>query len=76
MMDAKQKLVRQLEDIGRIRLSPNFFSRDFLHSEIAAVYGIINLPDDGELSVGVKVRYSHVTSPLARMAKGNVPLGN
>jgi hypothetical protein len=51
MMDAKQKLVRQLEDIGRIRLSPNFFLRDFLYSEIAAVYGIINVPDDVELAV-------------------------
>lgn len=50
-MDDKQKLVRQLEDIGRIRLSPNFFLRDFLHSEIAAVYGIVNVPDDLDLAV-------------------------
>jgi hypothetical protein len=28
------------------------------------------------MSVGVKVRYSHVTSPLAGTANGNVPHGN
>src|SRR5688572_13946403 len=50
-MNEKQKFVRQLEDIGRIRLSQNFFLRDFLHSEIAAVYGIINVPDDLDLAV-------------------------
>ena len=32
--------------IGRWRLSDSFFMRDFLHSEIAAAYGLVNLPDD------------------------------
>ena len=27
--------VRSLEELGRVRLSPSFFMRDFLHSEIA-----------------------------------------
>ncbi len=51
MMNDKHKLVRQLEEIGRIRLSPNFFFRDFLHSEIATVYGLINVPDDVEQAI-------------------------
>jgi hypothetical protein len=38
--------VRTAEDFGRTRLSPNFFMRDFLHSEIAAIKGFENLPDD------------------------------
>lgn len=50
-MDEKRALVRRLEELGRIRLSENFFFRDFLHSEIASVYGIVNLPDDIDLAV-------------------------
>lgn len=45
------ELFQTLEKIGRIRLSPNFFLRDFLHSEIAASYGIGNVPDDVDLAV-------------------------
>lgn len=50
-MDDRRKTVRRLEDIGRIRLSQNFFLRDFLHSEIAAIYGIVNMPNDVALAV-------------------------
>ena len=35
-----------LDRIGRIRLSDNFFLRDFLYSEIAVRYGLANVPDD------------------------------
>lgn len=35
----------KLEDFGRIRLSQNFFMRDFLYSEIAAWHGLRNVPD-------------------------------
>ena len=34
-----------------MRLSPSFFMRDFLHSEIGDVHGISNLPDDPELAI-------------------------
>lgn len=50
-MNQSRRLVRDLEEIGRIRLSENFFLRDFLHSEIAAVYRIVNVPDDLDLAV-------------------------
>ncbi|CAD7044119.1 hypothetical protein RHAB21_03402 [Pseudorhizobium halotolerans] len=43
--------MRGLEDLGRVRLSKNFFFRDFLFSEIAAVHGIANVPDDPELAI-------------------------
>jgi len=43
--------LKKLEDLGRTRLSPNFFLRDFLHSEIAEVEGIANVPVDPELAV-------------------------
>lgn len=47
----EQSSVSRLEAIGRIRLSPHFFLRDFLHSEIAQVYGLLNVPDDVDLAV-------------------------
>ena len=42
-----------LEKLGRVRLSPNFFMRDFLYSEIANFYGVPNLPDDPDLAIEV-----------------------
>ena len=43
--------VNSLEQLGRTRLSPNFFLRDFLHSEIAQVEGITNVPVDPDLLI-------------------------
>lgn len=43
--------MRGLEDLGRIRLSPSFFMRDFLYSEIAGFYGVPNIPADPDLAV-------------------------
>jgi hypothetical protein len=43
--------VRSAEALGRVRLSRSFFMRDFLHSEIANVRGISNLPDDPDLAI-------------------------
>jgi len=43
--------MRGLEDMGRARLSENFFLRDFLHSEIADFYGMPNIPDDPALAI-------------------------
>lgn len=44
-------LYRQLEDLGRVRLSENFYMRDFLYSEIAYAEGIPNLPENPELAI-------------------------
>lgn len=43
--------MRGLEDLGRVRLSQNFYFRDFLYSEIADFYGIPNIPDNPELAI-------------------------
>jgi hypothetical protein len=43
--------MKALEDLGRARLSKNFFLRDFLHSEIADFYRIPNIPDDPDLAI-------------------------
>jgi hypothetical protein len=45
------KSVKALEELGRVRLSKNFFLRDFLYSEIAAVHGLANIPDDPDLAI-------------------------
>ena len=45
------KSVKALEDLGRVRLSANFFLRDFLYSEIAIVHGFQNIPGDPDLAI-------------------------
>lgn len=45
------KTLRALEAFGRVRLSENFFMRDFLYSEIAVINGFQNLPDDPDLAI-------------------------
>ena len=47
----RPRSVRALEALGRVRLSVNFFMRDFLHSEIANFYGVPNIPDDPDLAI-------------------------
>jgi hypothetical protein len=42
---------KALETLGRTRLSPNFFMRDFLYSEIAQYEGISNKPDDESIAI-------------------------
>ncbi len=43
--------VKSLEDLGRVRLSENFFMRDFLYSEVANLYGLSNIPGDPDLAL-------------------------
>lgn len=45
------KSVEALEDLGRVRLSRNFFMRDFLYSEISNLYGVPNVPENPDLAV-------------------------
>lgn len=40
-----------LEKLGRVRLSDNFFMRDFLFSEIAAIHGFSNAPEDPKRAI-------------------------
>ncbi len=48
--------MRGLEELGRTRLSPNFFFRDFLYSEIAGFYGLPNIPTDPDLAIAAGQR--------------------
>lgn len=45
-----------LEELGRVRLSSSFYMRDFLYSEIAALNGLRNVPDDPDLAIAAGSR--------------------
>ena len=47
----KPKSMAGLETLGRVRLSPSFFMRDMLYSEISNFYSIPNIPDDPDLAI-------------------------
>jgi len=50
-MNKKSPSVKALEELGRERLSHSFYLRDFMHSEIAAVHGLVNVPVDHALAI-------------------------
>jgi hypothetical protein len=52
----KPQTMKALEELGRIRLSKNYFMRDFLHSEISQFYSIPNIPDDPDLAIEAGTR--------------------
>ena len=52
----KPKSVQGLTDLGRVRLSKSFFMRDFLFSDIAAIHGLSNVPDDPDLAIATGTR--------------------
>jgi hypothetical protein len=47
----RPKSVKRLENLGRVQLSPSFFMRDFLYSEISQIEGIPNIPDNPDLAI-------------------------
>lgn len=57
--------MRGLEHLGRTRLSEHFFLRDFLYSEISAIHGIPNIPDDPDLAIAAgRELCRHLIEPL------------
>ena len=52
----KPTSVETLTELGRVRLSKSFFMRDMLHSEIAQIHGLSNIPDDPDLAIEVGTR--------------------
>jgi hypothetical protein len=62
----KPATVAALERLGRVRLSPSFFMRDFLYSEIANLTGIPNVPDEPDLAIAARRRLCNaLLEPLA-----------
>ncbi|MBD2059060.1 hypothetical protein H6F88_24190 [Oculatella sp. FACHB-28] len=52
----KPASVKGLEELGRVRLSPSFFMRDFLYSEIANFYRLPNIPENPDLAIAAGTR--------------------
>lgn len=52
----KPTTVDGLVKLGRRQLSQTFFMRDFLFSDIAAIHGFANIPDDPDLAIMVGER--------------------
>ncbi len=58
--------VNALEELGRVRLSPSFFMRDFLYSEVSNFYGAPNIPENPDLAVEVGKRLcTELLEPLS-----------
>lgn len=56
---------KDLEELGRVRLSKSFFMREFLYSEISQIEGISNIPDDPELAIAAgKKLCENVLEPI------------
>lgn len=61
------RTVSALNDFGRFRLSQHFYMRDFLYSDIAAVHGLLNVPDDPDLAIAAGTRLCEdLLEPLQR----------
>lgn len=52
----KPQTVAKLVELGRVQLSPSFFLRDFLYTEIGALHGFANIPDDPDLAIQAGTR--------------------
>ena len=50
-MQTKTPTVDELDSLGRERLSKNFYMREFLHSEVAARFNVVNYPDEPEAAL-------------------------
>ena len=61
----KDWTLKKLEAFGREQLSPNFFMRQMLHSEIAQINGMLNAPNDPELALSSGKEFcNHILEPI------------
>lgn len=66
--------MKALEDLGRVRLSENFYMRDFLYSEISSFYGIPNIPHHPDLAIEAGTRLCHELLEPLRATFGHVAI--
>ena len=66
--------VRVLEELGRVRLSPSFFMRDFLYSEIANFYRLSNIPDYPDLAIAAGRKLCEALLEPLREALGRISI--
>lgn len=63
-----------LEKLGRVRLSPNYFFRDFLYSEISNYHGIPNIPHHPDVAVHVATQYCETLLEPLTAAFGKISI--
>lgn len=56
------KSIVALEEFGRVQVSPSFYMRDFLYSEISNFHGIPNIPEKPDIAI--RVARQICTEPL------------
>ncbi len=65
MKKSPPKSVKTLETLGRVALSPSFYMRDFLYSEISQIEGIPNIPEFPDKAIDVGQQLCHeVLEPI------------
>ena len=70
----KPTSVDTLNKLGRVQLSPNFFMRDMLYSEIANFHGIPNIPDNPDLAIEAGRRLCNELLEPLRATFGHVSI--
>ena len=61
----KPATMKELEELGRVRLSTHFFMREMLYSEIGNFHGLPNIPDDPDLAIAAGTRLcEEILEPL------------
>ncbi|WP_209014466.1 hypothetical protein [Labrenzia sp. 5N] len=63
-----------LEELGRVRLSENFYMRDFLYSEISNFYGIPNIPHHPNVAIEAGTNLCRELLEPLRYAFGHVAI--
>lgn len=66
--------MKGLEQLGRVRLSENFYMRDFLYSEISNFFGIPNIPHHPDLAIEAGTQLCQQLLEPLRSAFGHVAI--
>lgn len=70
----KISTVADLTELGRYRLSENFFMRDMLYSEVGNVCGVPNIPEDLDLAIFAGERLCRLVLEPLRRAFGHIAI--
>lgn len=70
----KPRNVGELNDLGRVRLSENFFMREMLYSEVANLYGIPNIPEDPDLAIQAGEKLCRLVLEPLRKGLGHIAI--
>ncbi len=70
----KPESVAALTELGRVRLSENFFMREMLYSEVANFHGMPNMPDDPDLAIAAGEKLCRLVLEPMRRGLGHIAI--